>query len=330
MTAAVRVRDWHGVQRAYRRSDGAAGPSLRALVRPPLRLDRRGVMAAWGLLDEPERTVVLDVRKLPCASDAGMDSPAGGWSAIFESEVSRMACGARSPVLALGGGLDAAAVLAAWRASGAPLPAVLTLETGLAGYDEVEEASAIAASLGARCEVFSLPPEHLVALVPEAIAAAETPLYNLHPVSRLALARAARERGYETLITGDGADAAFAGRPDHDYVPIVAALTEAGGMKLASPFFSGRTLAATLAGGNDPDKRALRAYVAEMGLPGWLAVRPKRARWMPALDLSCYLSLPLVESLARELSIELRLDSDRAAVGWATLGLLVQSLGGNA
>jgi hypothetical protein len=165
-----------------------------------------------------------------------------------------------------------------------------------------------------------------VALLPEAVALAEEPLYNLHPVGRLALARAARARGYETLVTGDGADAAFAGRPDLDYVPLVAALTRGAGLALASPFLEGPVLSGTLARAPDRDKHLLREYATARGLPPWLATRPKRSRWMPPQDLSRHLSPDTLAPLVRELQEEPRLDDDRARVGWATLALLIRSL----
>jgi hypothetical protein len=342
------MSDWQGAIRGYLRlDDEATGSSLRGLTQRPLQLDVDGVLAAWGLGGALAHTVIRNVRKLPSASDPTDLISSETWSATFEREVCRIACLAPTPALALGGGLDSAAVLAAWQDSGECLPVVLTLATGLADYDEVEQAKAIAASIGAPCEVVSVPPAELVDLLPGGVEATETPLYNLHPLSRLALARVARERGYETLVTGDGADAAFAGRPDLDYVPIVAALTETTGMALVSPFFSRQVIAATLARKTDPEKRPMRDYVRTRGMPDWLYTAPKRSRWMPALDLSRYLTPKALSPLApwetASLTVPhpdplpggegsvlppIRLETDRERVGWATLSLLLHSLGG--
>jgi len=249
--------------------------------------------------------------------------PSGGFLASFEAEVARIAAGARDPIVALGGGLDAAAVLVAWRASGVAMPAVATLATGLLDYDEVAEAEAIAKALDVRCEVLRVTPSELVALAPDAAIAAETPLYNLHPVHRLAVARAARATGAATLVTGDGADACFAGRPDLDYVPIVAALTGAGRLALASPFLAPAVIAATP---QDPRKHLLRDYLREH--LGALADRPKHVRLLPPLALP--LDRARIDLLAHTLGLPLQLERDHRRVGWHTLDHVVRHLGRHA
>ena len=311
------TRDWHGVTPAYRRDDGARATSLFDL---PGALARDGVLAAWGELDDPFATVVAGVRREPCAAIAPV---AGGFLASFEAEVARIAAGARDPIVALGGGLDAAAVLVAWRASGVAMPAVATLATGLLDYDEVAEAEAIAKALDVRCEVLRVTPSELVALAPDAAIAAETPLYNLHPVHRLAVARAARATGAATLVTGDGADACFAGRPDLDYVPIVAALTGAGRLALASPFLAPAVIAATP---QDPRKHLLRDYLREH--LGALADRPKHVRLLPPLALP--LDRARIDLLAHTLGLPLQLERDHRRVGWHTLDHVVRHLGRHA
>jgi asparagine synthetase B (glutamine-hydrolysing) len=320
------IRDWHGVTRGYVRGDGATAGSLRELVEFWLVLDRSGVLAAWGELDDPFATIVRGVRQAPCRTPAVSQTierrEDRAWIDVFIEAVTDVARTARDPVLALGGGVDAAAVLVAWRASGIALPTVATLATGLAEYDEVEPAKAIAGALGVRCEVIEVRPDELVAMARDAVIAAETPLYNLHPVHRLAVAREARRRGATTLVTGDGADAVFAHRPDLDYVPIVAALTRAAGLGLASPFFADAIVEQTLL---DPTKRATRDYLRANGL-GRVADAPKRSRLLPACDILPVLEHDRLEQLARRLDITLRIDTDRRRVGWLTLDHLVHHL----
>jgi asparagine synthase (glutamine-hydrolysing) len=318
--------DWHGIERVYAREDGATAASLLSLV-PPLGFDRDGVLAAWGELDDPGATVVAGVRRLVAdpklaPSFAHLRS-FDAWRADFEDAVAQIAKSARAPVVALGGGIDAAAVLVAWRASGLAMPAVVTLETGLADYDEVDAALATARTLDVRCEVVPIAAAGLVDLVDDAVAAAETPLYNLHPVHRLALSRALHRAGYATLVTGDGADAVFAGQPDHDYVPIVAALTRAAGLQLASPFFDARMVTAHTA--PRPKKRMLRDYLTNAGLRA-IARRPKQPRLMPALALEPLVDRPRLETLARAIDVPLRLDTDRERVGWITFERLARRL----
>jgi asparagine synthase (glutamine-hydrolysing) len=284
------------------------------MISDRLELDRAGVLAAWGEVDDPDATVVAGIRRAPALALERVELRAWKWIEVFERAVAQLALQSTDPVVALGGGCDAAAVLVAWHASGLPMPHACTLAVGLDGYDEVETALAIAEQLHVDCEVIEIDPATLVELAPEAAAIAGTPLYNLHPVHRLALARALPGA---TLVTGDGADAVFAGVPDLDYVPIVAALSEP-----VSPFFD----AAVVEGApRDPAKQLLRDYLEVHGL-GWLAERPKQPRLVPPLELEPILDRERIARLARALELEPRLDEDRRRVGWATLDHLVRSL----
>jgi hypothetical protein len=194
------VRDWHGIAARYRRTDGTQASALRDLVAGrPRSLDRDGVRAAWGEVDDPYATVVPDVRRAPCKVVAPMPLAFGAWTGLFDDAVARIARVAVEPMLALGGGLDAAAVLMAWRTCGVAMPAVATFATGLPGYDEVDLARAIARVAGVTCEVVEVAPAELVARAPMAAIAAETPFYNLHPVHRLVLAQV-RGRGGATVL----------------------------------------------------------------------------------------------------------------------------------
>jgi asparagine synthetase B (glutamine-hydrolysing) len=302
------LRDWQGARRLYvRQRDGAQADTLQKLVEIPFQFDRLGVEAAWGFEREPSpRTVVEGIAQAPCETLSGPRRPL---REAFLDAVARLPSGA---ALALGGGLDGALVLAGLRELGMPMPALLTLETGLAGYDEVDRATAVAKTFAAPLQVVCVQPETLIELLPQAIAAIETPLYNLHPLSRLALAIEARSRGFTHLLTGDGADAACIGKPDLDYVPLVAALTECAGLLLASPFFANDVIA----GARGADKQKLRELGAQLGLEARITQAPKTPRLMPALDVSRYQAL---ERLTPELA--------RGDVRSTTLGLLARHLG---
>jgi asparagine synthase (glutamine-hydrolysing) len=295
------LRDWHGIRRIYLRSDGSQGSSLKALVDGPFQFDKLGVEAAWGLAEAPLRTAVVGISHAAC-------------SPLPEARVplreAFLAAVEPADALALGGGLDAALVLAGLRELGLPMPELLTLSTGLPGYDEVERASAIAREFDASLQIVQVDPSTLVELLPQAIALIETPLYNLHPVSRLALVLQARARGYSSLLTGDGADAACAGKADLDYVPLVAALSC--GLTLRSPFFSPQVIA----GARGPAKQKLRALAASLDLPDWITHSPKVQRSMPPLNLSRHGQVDVPE-----------LGEPRPGVPWATLGLLARHLG---
>ena len=335
------LRDWQGVQRAYLRvRDGAQAASLKLLVERPLRFDRDGVRAAWGVATRPparasairvdERAVDDDAietfERTPFAGivqrpRALLPHPTRELRDLFLEEIVRLHRTSAAPALALGGGLDAALVLAAIRECALPLPALLTLSTGLADYDEVAQAEAIARHFSAPLIVVRTA---LAALLPHAVALTETPLYNLHPVGRLALAQAARARGFDALFTGDGADAACRGAPDLDYVPLVAALTDGAGVQLRAPFLDPVTIAAA----RGENKKELRSLATALGLPRTLIEATKRGRMMPAIDLSMHLDRAHAARLARDLDEPLQLDSDRARVSWITLSLLARHLEG--
>lgn len=314
-------RDWHGISRSYRRGDERAH-TLAALARHggPLELDPNGARAAWGELDDDEATIVLGVRRSPRVTASFEPLAYAPWIETFERAVSAIVRDAAEPVLALGGGLDAAAVLVAWRRHGAPMPPVVTLRTGLAGYDEHEAAIATARALGVTCEVIDVASDALVRRAPDAAVHAETPFYDLHPVHRLLLAEACGPRA--TLVTGDGADAVFAQRADLDYVPYVVALARAAGVAVESPFFDPALVRGTP---RDPSKSHLRRYLRAHGLER-LADAPKRARSVPPLPLDPIVDRERVAALSSRLGLPLEWSRARARVGWATLDHLVRAL----
>ncbi|MCA9651193.1 MAG: hypothetical protein H6712_13200 [Myxococcales bacterium] len=340
------ARAWHGLDWSLvRTGDGARGERLQALVTGPIALDRHGVDEAWGLRSATHRRTIvrgierrppdelptMDARNAPALArapvpptmDAHAASPAAR-EAIFEAAVARLAAQDPTAALALGGGIDAAAVLVAWHRLTGRWPVVVTLRTGLPDYDELTATHELCARLGAPLEAIDVPPSHLLAGLSAAVAAAQCPLYDLHPVGRLGLARALRARGHRTLVTGDGADAAFRGRPDYDYVPIVAALTEAAGLRACSPFWDDAVLGSLRASGPDPDKAWLRAYLERRGVPSRLARRPKRSRRLGALGL--HPDPAALHPLAAALDRPLHLRTERARVSWATLHRLVSML----
>lgn len=242
----------------------------------------------------------------------------------FEDAVEAIAARASAPALALGGGLDAAAVLLAWRERVGSWPAVLTLRVGRPDYDEVDAARSLCRALGAPLEVVDVPAASLVELMPRAVLAAGCPFYDLHPVGRLGLGVAAHRRGHRSLVTGDGADAVFRGHPDYDYVPIVVALTQAAELTPWSPFWDDHAASALLATGPDPDKRWIRGYLERRGAPDWLVRRTKTPRRLGALDLRP--DPDATRLLATALGRPVRLDTERERVAWASLASLVDHL----
>jgi asparagine synthetase B (glutamine-hydrolysing) len=233
----------------------------------------------------------------------------------------------RRPALALSGGLDSALLLALCRRRHPDL-AVVTLATSFPGYCELETTLATARALGfPDVQVIKANADDFLSALPGAIAAAERPLYNLHPVSKWLLARELRRGGFDLLITGDGADQVFAGSDPRDYLPIVGASVRAAALALACPFLDPDVRAFQLEGASDPGKLVLRALAAEL-LPPTIAERPKQPRLAPEFGLSCYRSAGIDEFLS-ELLQQAAPSSQPGPSNtlWATASLLYQQYG---
>jgi len=247
---------------------------------------------------------------------------------LIEDALRRILSAHRKPALALSGGLDSALLLALCRRMGADIP-IVTLATDFPGYCEREITLATAKALGASdVEAIEASAEDFVAALPDAIAACETPLYNLHPVSRWLLARELTARGFTAIVTGDGADQVFAGSDPRNYMPIVGAMVQAAGITLESPFLDEPVIASARAYGVDADKSALRRAAEEI-LPDEIVRRPKQPRLAPGFDVSEYRESAADCHLHELLGVSPPpKDAGFANTLWVTATLLFQHLGG--
>jgi asparagine synthase (glutamine-hydrolysing) len=354
MSEILAARDPLGARRVLFDPDGLThAASLAALLArvPEARragLDAVGVASAWGHTDAPTRTCLRGVRAVPpggalvrdsdgrlAATTAGRESTLSSTPAstpsmldtsddalarILVSAAQGMLSTARRPLVALGGGLDGPLAVMAARRAGIDLAEAITVTMPGTAYDEAASARATARALKLSLEEVRITPEDLALELPQAVRQAETPLYNLHPVSRSVVAAAAAARGHDALVTGDGADQAAAGaKGPADYVPIVAALTRAAGLSLAAPFVDAAVVA-SLAASPDQAKTRLRRLARAWGLPADLAERAKVPRFAPALPRSAYPTAPVIERLSRALQRPLTWSpDDRLNVGIASL-----------
>jgi asparagine synthetase B (glutamine-hydrolysing) len=239
-------------------------------------LDPDGIDAAFGLKPMGAATCVRGISIDPAPPLS--DGPCLPLREALIGAVHALPTAESGACLALSGGVDSALLIALLRAEGLPLPPLVTLRTGFANYDEVDQARQIATTFGADCEIIDVHPDEYDAALPAVIDAVAQPLYNLHPVSRWLLARAVRERGFRALLTGDGADQVFAGSASAIYIPLVDAICRANDIQLASPFFDaavGRL--ATV----DPRKQGLRDLAVELGVSRDIAFAPKVPRLTP-------------------------------------------------
>jgi len=311
-----------GILPHYQHEGGTAhAPTVRAVLEQMEERDwdDQGVRLYLNRSPDGHRTCFSQVRILP-PEVVRRSSNADAHSSL-ERAMDDLAQETRRVAIALSGGLDSALVLAMLRARGRDDIPVFTLATHLKGYCELETTRSTARALGVNdLQVIETNAEEMIAAFPAVIAAAECPLFNLHPVSRWILATKLCREGYEVLITGDGADQVFAGSDPRNYLPIIGALTRAAGMELRSPFLN----EVVIASAPEPtsDKAALRA-VARHVLPAECVRGPKTATYAPPLDVSAHWRADAIATLANRLGIAAPSPgASRESVLWTSLGLL--------
>jgi len=297
---------------------GVRNGSLAALIgNTGATLDAEGVREAFGEIAPTGRTCILGARRIsPPRSARSAPLPFGP---LLEKSCRPMR--GKKVALALSGGIDSAVLAALLRDE----VVAYTLTTHFPNYCEEGEAVRMARHLGIEIRRVNATEEDFIRALPDAIRICESPLYNLHPVGRYLLARAARADGFDTLVTGDGADELFSDRSGADYLPIVDALARGAQITPFSPFCDPAFAAFVRI---DPTKKDLRDFAASLAIPEDISHAPKRARFAPRMNLEAYWSSPLIETLAKRLGRLPSRGPDREYVGWPTLALFARSFSG--
>ena len=331
-----------GLEPWYYTDEGVHGPTIAGLfaAQPALSraLDPVGVRQFLDQQPDGSRTCFATARLLPARCELWRNEvtcelrsePAPkprdeALLSLLEHAIARILASGRRIAVALSGGLDSALVL---RLVDNAVP-VFTLATELKGYSELGRTVASAEALGVQnLNVIRLSAEHFVGTLPEAITACETPLFNLHPVSKWLLARELRTRGFDAMLTGDGADQVFAGADPRNYLPIVGALSRAAGVPIVSPFLDPEVIVGASRLTIDPNKTALRKAASAV-LPRELAFEEKTPRFCPDFDLKRYRDTAFETALATRLHTQIPSSAPGPeATLWATLALLSRQLGG--
>ncbi len=226
--------------------------------------------------------------------------------------------------LALSGGIDSALILALLKEAAINDVEIYTLATGMQGYCELEMTKRTAHYYGVKLNIIQANQADFINALPAAIKSCETPLYNLHPVSKLLLARAMKNNGIDCIITGDAADQAFSGSPASNYLPIVGSIMRGEGIGFASPFFDKQVVAFGLSV-MDSDKSALRK-LGLLLLPDFLQQQKKQPRLAPAMDVNIHWNQKYISGVAKQISLQPDLHNDSLKMLWTTLGILVQTI----
>jgi asparagine synthase (glutamine-hydrolysing) len=143
--------------------------------------------------------------------DPAEDEAIDAFEAVFTRAV-ELRLRADVPVVGyLSGGVDSSYVLAtAMRVAGREQPS-FTERVPSEGLDESEEAIKTARYLGARTTIVDASADRIAGNYATLISAAEAPVFDTSCAGLLALSREVHAQGYKVVLTGEGADEAFAG-----------------------------------------------------------------------------------------------------------------------
>lgn len=305
-------------------------------------LSRRGLLGYLKRTPDGEATCFSAVNRVPAGTELVLDDgacrirpfpplspPDGHLLDLLTGALATTLGSGRSIALALSGGLDSALLAALLRRLGTHRVPAYVLAARLPGYCEVADALSTARSLGfgdRDLVIVEADESAFVDALPATIRAAEVPLFNLHPVSKLLLAERLKEDGIEVVITGDGADQVFAGAPAANYIPIVGALFRAAGVELCTPFATEEIMACAAGLEIDVHKTALRRASAGL-VPDRLLKRKKMPRLTPAITVDRHFRPDVAARVARELDLPPpSLNTDHERVLWTTIGLLVETI----
>lgn len=139
------------------------------------------------------------------------------------------------------------------------------LETGIPGYCEREQVERSSEALGIRCRYIRVAARDFVESLGEFTAVTQTPIYNLHPVSKWLLAKELRKEGVTTLVTGDAADQVMRWEWDCDLLPLTIACFQAAGIRLVAPFLTEEVI--RFCRQPDSDKQPIRDLARQLGVP---------------------------------------------------------------
>lgn len=339
------MRDPFGFkQRVYHPGSGASAGSIRALLSeqglPPGAVDIETVAGHLSGRRLTGRTVLRDVLAVPpghmlMRSPHGLRTQPqpvvpeqGDLEALLRASLRSALDSGRRTALALSGGLDSALLLGLLREMDCARIPTYILAVDLPGYSELDAALESAAHMQANPVVVHVGADEFLEALPHAMRHIEEPLFNLHPIAKLLLARAMRGDGIELAISGDGADQVLSRDRSADYLPLCRILFEAAGVTLHPPFLDDAVVAHLLSLPPDPDKECLRTLGARHKLAAHLVRGRKRSTLAPPMDLDDLLDAERIAALATAWGMPVpTLEADAERVQWTTLLMVLEYLG---
>lgn len=339
------IRDPFGFkQRVYHPGSGASAGSIRALLSeqglPPGAVDVETVGGHLTGRRLTGRTVLRDVLAVPpghmltrspyglCTQLRSVVLAPGNLEALLRASLHAALGGGRRTALALSGGLDSALLLALLREMDCGRTPAYILAVDLPGYGELDAALESASHMQTNPVIVRVGADEFLEALPHAMRHIEEPLFNLHPVAKLLLARAMRCDGIELAISGDGADQVLSRDHSADYLPLCRTLFEAAGLTLHAPFLDDAVVAHLLSLRPDPDKECLRTLGARHNLAARLVRERKRSTLAPAIELGGLLDTERIAALATAWGMPVpALETDAERVQWTTLLMVLEHLG---
>ena len=210
-------------------------------------------------------------------------------SPLGEALLSALArhCPGDTVPVAVSGGLDSWVLAQLLRRMGRQVVGY-SLVSNVPGYCEWDQTLAISRHFD--IPVQAIEAASFDAALPRFLQITRTPIYNLHPVSKLLLAEGLAARGIARIVTGDAADQVFRCEAECDLLPLTQACFRHCGVELIAPFLAPEVQA--LCAVPDPEKRPLRELAASLGIPAI----PKCPTYYPGNNILTY-TTQLLEAL---------------------------------
>jgi 7-cyano-7-deazaguanine synthase in queuosine biosynthesis len=250
---------------------GFVGEKIATLIskRPDrrYRIHKKTVDQWLNHLDTWPLTVVENIVKLDAMADGtrtdiGPISLAECLAEYFEAKLKNE----KKVFIALSGGIDSQLLAIFLKSRGFNLNAV-SIKTGIPNYCEWSHISAFAKKFEIPLIGIECSGSDFVDALDTFLGITETPIYNLHAISKWILAKEARKLGINRLITGDGADQIMRGQKECDLFPLTQNVFRNAGVELLAPFTSEATDIFVKQNGPWENKQPIYLLAEKMGLP---------------------------------------------------------------